>query len=41
VPVLLGSGERISDGVPDPGTSPVAVIHSPHATHVTYRLGLQ
>ncbi len=39
VPVLLGSGESIFDGVPDPGFAPVGVTHSPHATHVRYRVG--
>jgi dihydrofolate reductase len=37
-PVLLGDGERIFDGVPDPGLEPVEVIHSPLATHVRYRV---
>lgn len=36
VPVLLGAGERLLDGVPDPGLEPVEVIHSPLATHVRY-----
>ncbi len=39
VPVLLGSGERLFDGVQDPGLEPVEVIHSPLATHVRYRVG--
>ena len=39
VPVLLGSGERLFDGVQDPGLEPVEVIHSPRATHVRYRVG--
>jgi dihydrofolate reductase len=39
VPVLLGSGELLFEGVPDPGFEPVEVIHSPLATHVRYRLG--
>ena len=39
VPVLLGSGERLFDGVPDPGLEPIEVIHSPRATHVRYRVG--
>jgi hypothetical protein len=39
VPVLLTSGERLFDGVPDPGLEPVEVIHSPLATHVRYRVG--
>jgi dihydrofolate reductase len=38
-PVLLGAGERLFDGVQDPGLQPVEVIHSPHATHVRYRIG--
>lgn len=38
VPVLLGSGERIFDGVPDLRLEPVEVIHSPLATHVRYRV---
>ena len=39
VPVLLGAGERLFDGVEDPGLQPVEVIHSPRATHVRYRIG--
>jgi dihydrofolate reductase len=39
VPVLLGSGERLFDGVQDPGLELVEVIHSPHATHIRYRIG--
>src|SRR6476661_2416558 len=38
-PVLLGSGERLFDGVADPRLEPVEVIHSPLATHVRYRVG--
>jgi len=38
VPVLLGSGERLFDGVPDPGFELVEVIPSPNATHVRYRV---
>jgi dihydrofolate reductase len=38
-PVLLGSGERLFDGIDDPGLTPVDVVHSPHATHVRYRVG--
>jgi dihydrofolate reductase len=38
-PVLLGSGERIFDGVADAGFEPVQVVHSPRATHVRYRVG--
>jgi dihydrofolate reductase len=39
VPVLLGRGERLFDGVADPGLRPVEVIHSPYATHVRYQVG--
>jgi dihydrofolate reductase len=39
VPVLLGAGEPIFDGVADPGLTPVEVIHSELATHVRYRVG--
>jgi dihydrofolate reductase len=39
IPVLLGAGERLFDGVQDPGLEPVEVIHSPLATHVRYRVG--
>jgi dihydrofolate reductase len=38
-PVLLGSGERLFDGVDDLRLEPVEVIHSPLATHVRYRVG--
>jgi hypothetical protein len=38
VPALLGSGERLFDGVADPHLEPVEVIHSPLATHVRYRV---
>jgi dihydrofolate reductase len=38
-PVLLGAGERIFDGVPgDTSFEPVEVTHSPHATHIRYRV---
>src|SRR5919204_2827760 len=36
VPILLLGGERIFDGVPDPGLEPLEVIHSSLATHVRY-----
>jgi dihydrofolate reductase len=39
IPVLLGAGERLFDRVEDPGLEPVQVIHSPHATHIRYRVG--
>ena len=38
-PVLLGAGERLFDGVEDPGLQPIEVINSPKATHVRYRVG--
>jgi dihydrofolate reductase len=38
-PVLLGGGEALFQGVEDPGLEPVDVIHSPKATHITYRVG--
>jgi hypothetical protein len=39
VPVLLGSGERLFDGVEDPGLEPIEVIPSRNATHIRYRVG--
>jgi len=36
-PVLVGAGERLFDGVPDFGLTPVEVLHSPLATHIRYR----
>jgi dihydrofolate reductase len=36
-PVLLGSGERLFDGVVAFGLEPVEALHSPLATHVRYR----
>jgi hypothetical protein len=38
-PVLLEDGEGLFEDVEDPGLEPVAVIQSPKATHVTYRIG--
>jgi dihydrofolate reductase len=38
VPVLLGDGERLFDGVGQLGLTPVETLHSPHATHVRYRV---
>jgi dihydrofolate reductase len=35
-PVILGAGERLFDGVDDPGLQPVEVIDSPLATHIRY-----
>jgi dihydrofolate reductase len=37
VPVLLGSGERIFDGVDSFGFEPAEVLHSPLSTHIRYR----
>jgi dihydrofolate reductase len=39
VPVLLGRGERLLDGVDDPGLEPIEVVQSPYATHIRYRVG--
>lgn len=39
VPVVLGSGERLFEGVADPGLEPIEVIDSPYATHIRYRVG--
>jgi dihydrofolate reductase len=40
VPVLLGAGERLFDGVPNTlHLEPVQVIGSPGVTHVKYRVG--
>ena len=36
-PVLLGSGERIFDGVGSLRLEPVEALHSPLATHIRYR----
>ena len=38
-PVLLGAGERLFDGVADPGLRPIEVLNSAKATHVRYRVG--
>ena len=37
-PVLLGDGERLFDGSFELGLTPVETLHSPHATHVRYRV---
>src|SRR3954449_8506033 len=37
VPVLLGSGERIFDGIDSFDFEPVEVLHSPLTTHIRYR----
>jgi len=36
-PVLLGSGERLFDGIESFDFAPVEVLHSPLATHIRYR----
>jgi dihydrofolate reductase len=41
IPVLLGSGERLFDGVGDPGLQMVQVSHSPLAIHVRYRVAAE
>jgi dihydrofolate reductase len=38
VPVVLGSGERLFDGISDLRAEPVEVAASPVATHVVYRM---
>jgi dihydrofolate reductase len=37
-PVVLGSGERIFDGVSELAAEPVEVATSPLATHIVYRI---
>jgi dihydrofolate reductase len=39
VPALLGTGESMFTGLQDLDLAPVEVTHSPHATHVRYRVG--
>jgi dihydrofolate reductase len=39
LPVLLGRGESMFDGIPTPPLTQVAVTHSPVATHIHYRVG--
>ena len=38
VPVVLGSGESMFTGLGDLELEPTEVVHSPYATHVTYRV---
>jgi dihydrofolate reductase len=38
IPVVLGAGERLLEGVGDPKLEPVKVVDSPAATHVKYRV---
>jgi dihydrofolate reductase len=38
VPVILGAGERLLEGVGDPTLEPVNVISSPAVTHIKYHV---
>jgi dihydrofolate reductase len=38
VPVILGAGERLLEGIGDPTLQPVSVTASPTVTHVKYRV---
>jgi dihydrofolate reductase len=38
VPVILGAGERLLDGVGDLNLEPVKVVASPAVTHIKYRI---
>jgi dihydrofolate reductase len=38
VPIILGAGERLLDGVGDLTLEPVKVVASPAVTHVKYRI---
>lgn len=38
VPVMMGAGERLYDGVGRPTLEPVEVIASPTVTHLRYRV---
>lgn len=38
VPVVMGRGERLLDNVPGIFLEPIEVAHSPHATHIRYRV---
>jgi dihydrofolate reductase len=37
-PVLLGAGERLFDGVQDPGFEPIVAVDSELVTHIRYRV---
>jgi dihydrofolate reductase len=39
VPIILGAGDRLLEGVGDPALEPVKVVASPGVTHVKYRVG--
>jgi dihydrofolate reductase len=38
VPIVLGAGERLLDGVGNPALEPIEVVASPAVTHVRYRV---
>ena len=38
VPIVLGAGERLLEGVGDPRLEPVGVVASPAVTHLRYRV---
>jgi dihydrofolate reductase len=38
VPIVLGAGERLLDGVGDPALEPIEVVASPAVTHIRYRV---
>lgn len=37
-PILLGDGERLFEGIADPGFEQVRVVESPGVTHIRYRV---
>ena len=39
IPALLGRGEPLLTGLNDPSLTPIEAAHSPHATHIRYRVG--
>jgi dihydrofolate reductase len=39
VPIVLGAGERLLEGVGELELTPTAVVASPRVTHITYRTG--
>ena len=39
VPITLGGGIRVFDGVPDLQLTPTSSRTTPHVTHVTWRVG--
>jgi dihydrofolate reductase len=38
VPIVLGTGERLLEGVGDPVMEPIKVVASPAVTHIKYRM---